>query len=332
MRYNDILLDDDLDDLKTKVKVAVDRVQQPELLNKVYSHLRKTTLGGMTQIAFQKDEDAKKYLKRLSIILLDMEEPAEQKARFLREFGRKSFIKERSLFRPDGKLKGMDTWFNGDAFARKFFLQLFSDSALLARPKGPGEVAVAALSPKVTLKQDGDLGYGNLEVEVKAQSLTSRGSGEWTNKGAATAPVTDAFKKNKLDTTNVPTKIVSGGGQRQAAKSVNVTQVIQATKLPLGSQKKVFLDVLQGAYPEADPGILKATASKYPNHTIEDYAKCSFDAYKKSQGFNTMLLLNATDNDVQSMCFSDLDQVQGGKYGTFYMQGGQTGPHARLNL
>ena len=55
MRYNDILLDDDLDDLKTKVKVAVDRVQQPELLNKVYSHLRKTTLGGMTQIAFQKD-------------------------------------------------------------------------------------------------------------------------------------------------------------------------------------------------------------------------------------------------------------------------------------
>lgn len=96
----------------------------------------------------------------------------EEKIQFAQTLGKVDHIDTKALLQP---LAGWSDWLVGTPFATRLFDTMFNMPALKEENKGPGEFALAILSPKITLKGKGDILVGNTPVEVKAGETASGG-------------------------------------------------------------------------------------------------------------------------------------------------------------
>jgi hypothetical protein len=155
--------------------------------------------------------------------------------------------------------------------------------------KGPGEFALAVLSPKISIDSVGDLTIGNLKIEVKASITSSGGSLGQSNLQTANIPniLADAIPLYKKYHVN---KGFSFSNLKALLADKRVTPE-QRKKLAdnlwpymFNNNKSVDLTKLKTATIAADPEALN-----------KEYTIACYNAYqflKGSKGFDGVLLIN----------------------------------------
>ena len=97
----------------------------------------------------------------------------EEKIQFANTLGSVDHIDTKALLQP---LSGWSDWLVGTPFAQRLFDTMFNLPAFRTDNKGPGEVALALLSPKITLsKTKGDIVVDGTPIELKGGKTSSGG-------------------------------------------------------------------------------------------------------------------------------------------------------------
>ena len=319
-----IIKESDVADLQQAIAKRISSVTDPALLNKIASMLRRSNIGNISRMAFKQDEDAAKFINRLSEIIVAIEVPINDKIAFLRKFGRSNFIKPEVLFDNSGAVHSMDDWWEGTGFATTMFKLMINDPQLQGKSageSGPGEVAIACFHKKISVGSDPSAGYdlkwGNQEIEVKtkASEKSSSGGGRWTAYDGAPLETYLQSGQSLLDPEKVPTgvratKSSRAGTQISFAEVLNNPQYLKDPNTPLTQQqqKEIFAKVLKQAYQGAPNEIINTALANYPNVTDKDIAQAAFASYKVKQGFQSMLLMKASGGGISTIHFSELDK------------------------
>ena len=97
----------------------------------------------------------------------------EEKIAFAQTLGTADHIDTKALLQP---LAGWSDWLVGSPFSQRLFDTMFNFSPFKEDNKGPGEFALAILSPKIKLKgAKGDIDVAGTPCEVKAGMTSSGG-------------------------------------------------------------------------------------------------------------------------------------------------------------
>ena len=125
----------------------------------------------------EKDQSMRGLLKMFVTGIMTAEGDADDVQAFLETYGKVSYVNVKQLTNP-GK-QTVDNWLVGagkvsDTFVKGLYRQLFP---IKAGSRGPGEIAMALLSPQITYAPEGkgDLIINNIPVEVKGEGAKGGG-------------------------------------------------------------------------------------------------------------------------------------------------------------
>jgi hypothetical protein len=168
-------------ELKAQAVAAVKSTDDDRLLQKVIDTLKAGNIEERIENIISKDADAKRFVQQIADIIVKIKSPIEEKNKFLEDFP-KGIVDTAKLL--DG---------NGHSFADLvgpgFNVELFKalSTSLVSQGVGPGEVALAVLSPDISWSGraagGGDIQVGDQAVEVKT---TVSSGGRWINARKAT--------------------------------------------------------------------------------------------------------------------------------------------------
>jgi hypothetical protein len=167
--------------LKTQAVAAVKSTDDENLLQKVIDMLDAGNIEERIENIISKDADAKRFVQQIADIIIKIKSPIEEKNKFLEDFP-KGIVDTSKL------LDGSGHSF-ADIVGSGFNVALFKalSTSLVSQGVGPGEVALAVLSPDISWSGravgGGDIQVGDKAVEVKT---TVSSGGRWINARKAT--------------------------------------------------------------------------------------------------------------------------------------------------
>ena len=168
-------------DLKSQAVAAVKSTDDERLLQKVIDTLKAGNIEERIENIISKDADAKRFVQQIADIVVKIKSPIEEKNKFLEDFP-KGIVDTAKL------LDGSGHSF-ADVVGPGFNVELFKalSTSLVSQGVGPGEVALAVLSPEISWSGraagGGDIQVGDQAVEVKT---TVSSGGRWINARKAT--------------------------------------------------------------------------------------------------------------------------------------------------
>lgn len=168
-------------DLKAQAVDAVKSTDDERLLQKVIDTLKAGNIEERIENIISKDADAKRFVQQIADIIIKIKSPIEEKNKFLEDFP-KGIVDTAKLL--DGKGHSFS-----DIVGPGFNVELFKalSTSLVSQGVGPGEVALAVLSPEISWSGraagGGDIQVGDQAVEVKT---TVSSGGRWINARKAT--------------------------------------------------------------------------------------------------------------------------------------------------
>jgi hypothetical protein len=278
--------------LKKAVIGQVQKTDDAELLDKIYTSLNKSNLAERISKAISHDKDAASFIHQLVQIIIDTPGTYQEKLDFCQGFPNgyvdvKKMISGARVHFDELLVPGK----NQNApmgFVRKVFHALKRIN--LGTEKGPGEFALAVMSPQIRIFGKGDLHIGNLTIEVKASAGSdnpdeapdpSKGGGRlgtsgWLNH-SENATILSKYFPN-LDTT----------------KTLGLTQLGKmAMQLEPKSRKKMatelFGSIFKNKKVDVGPVVAAMTNGEDPNRS---YVGVSYRAYQQSSKFDGMMLIN----------------------------------------
>jgi len=173
------LIEDDLSTLKHKVIKSIEATDDSILLDRIYSSLNRTNISQRIGAALnQNDRDIKKYIDEIVEVIVNTPGRYEDKLLFAEELD-KGYVNIKEML--SGKRVHFEELLatNKTGVPISFIVSVFNGLKLVGEneQKGPGEFALAALSPDISIFGAGDLKIGNQNIEVKAAA------GEKSTKG-----------------------------------------------------------------------------------------------------------------------------------------------------
>jgi hypothetical protein len=173
------LIEDDLSTLKHKVIKSIETTDDAILLDRIYSSLNKTNISQRIGAALnQNDRDIKKYIDEIVEVIVNTPGRYEDKLLFAEGLD-KGYVNIKEML--SGKRVHFEDLLatNKTGVPISFIVSVFNGLKLVGEneQKGPGEFALAALSPDISIFGAGDLKIGNQNIEVKAAA------GEKSTKG-----------------------------------------------------------------------------------------------------------------------------------------------------
>jgi hypothetical protein len=121
----------------------------------------------------EKDQSFGGMLKSVAAIISETEGTNEEKFQFASTLGKISHIDTAKLLQP---MANWDDWLTSTPYSKRLFERCFNDPRLKIGNKGPGEAALALLSPQIMLNQGaGDITIDNQKIEVKGGETVSGG-------------------------------------------------------------------------------------------------------------------------------------------------------------
>jgi hypothetical protein len=173
------LIEDDLSALKHKVIKSIETTDDAILLDRIYSSLNKTNISQRIGAALnQNDRDIKKYIDEIVEVIVNTPGRYEDKLLFAEGLD-KGYVNIKEML--SGKRVHFEDLLatNKTGVPISFIVSVFNGLKLVGEneQKGPGEFALAALSPDISIFGAGDLKIGNQNIEVKAAA------GEKSTKG-----------------------------------------------------------------------------------------------------------------------------------------------------
>jgi hypothetical protein len=284
------------DNLKKTVIDLVKTTDDDKVLQKVLTTLKAGNIDDRIGAIISTDEDAKTFIKQIANTIIQIDAPVEEKDAFLNRYT-KGIVNTGKLL--DGK-KHSFSELVGDKFAVDVFKSLAV--TLVSQGVGPGEVALAVMSPKIKwsgrVAGGGDIIVNGQAVEVKT---SVKSGGRWLNARKANMSIasikeflTDISGQETPDRVNVDTWI---NEYRPFIKDKT-----QLKKICKGIADALFNFVNNTSYARA-----LETGNK--EQIIDAQLKTGFDNYKEYSKFDGILLMDI--NSEQAQYFTSYEQMKG---------------------
>jgi len=293
--------------LKKEIIGVVNATDDFTVLQRVLNVLKAGNIDERIKSVIGKDGDAQYFLKQIVKAILDIEAPIEEKNEFLTRYEKGTVIVSSKLL--DSKLHSFADLV-GNGFTLELFKQLSVD--LTSQGVGPGEVALAVLSPDIQwsgrISGGGDIIVNKKAVEVKTRV---KEGGRWIN-----------ARKAKLDLTGI--------------QSAMTSHLLTPVEIPDRVNTTTWADTIR---PAIDPKKLKEVVKKIADSTfkfvdntqyqtalisgdaaaiVNAYLNVGYDNYKKYSGFEGMLLMDVPTEQIQY--FHDYEDMNGSiSTGTCYI-------------
>lgn len=225
----------------------------------------------------------------------------EERIAFANTLGNTSHIDTKALLQP---LSGWGDWLVGTEFSKRLFTTMFNFPAFRADNKGPGEVALALLSPQITLSlTKGDIVVDGIPIEVKGGKTSSGGRLSPTD-----GTLGNLYKNKEFWAALVP-EDEEKGRKLATINKVNANNYDAfLTKYDLTPEHSLKILTALFKHPGAQP-LIKQVAAKGQDVKARDLIGIAVKNYGESQGDDHYLIIQ---QDIQtSMYFfiDDLDPV-----------------------
>lgn len=298
-------------ELKKQIINVVKSTDDSNVLQKVLKILQAGNIDERIKSVLGSDADASKFFNQIARTIIEIDAPIQEKDAFLKKIQSGNAIASSKLL--DGKLHSF-----ADIVGPGFGLEVFTKLAveLVEQGVGPGEVALAVLSPDIQwsgrVKGGGDVIINKRPVEVKTRAAKG---GRWINARHAKLNVSGIGKA-------IQRGIAAGGKKEEELPDrINIEQwvnkfrpTIAPAELKTVAQKiadNTFGHVSNAAYSQAlisgdETAILRALLN------------VGYNNYKKYSGFEGMLLMDVPTQQVQY--FKDFEAMEGNiSSGTAYI-------------
>lgn len=271
--------------LKTDIKTQVDKTSDEELLDRIYTVLNKTNLVDRISGTLERETDTTGYVADLTKLIIDTSGTYQEKHDFIKGFPH-GYVDINLML--SGDRAKFDQLITGGPFVHRVFDAL--KQVTFGTAKGPGEFALAVMSPHIKITGKGDLNIGNKVVEVKANvgksggRLGTPGSLNFENVAHIIA------KHTKTSEAQLKSNNLGLGGL--ITLSSNLTP---AQRTSLG---KELFDYIFGG--EVDTGALVHALAASDEGTLKkEYTKANYRHYQKETGFSGLMLMNFVSQELK---------------------------------
>jgi len=294
--------------IKDEIVAQVKRTDDINILNRVLNVLRAGNLDEKISAVLSQDADAAKFLETVADVIVKINAPITEKDAFLNRFP-KGIINTSLLL--DGSIHSYLDIVNGDNFARTVLATLAAHRTLISQGVGPGEMALAILSPQIKwsgrTQGGGDIIVGKTAVEVKT---TLESGGRWVNarKADQNMPsiknaILDAFTQIDSDPPNIPPRLNPNLWVDQIRPRLVLARKPDILKKCVGIMAKgLFAHANTNDYEAA---LLNGTAADISAAIL----KTGFENYKNYSNFDGILMINNNSESVQY--FTSYESMQG---------------------
>ena len=225
----------------------------------------------------------------------------EEKIQFANTLGSVDHIDTKALLQP---LSGWSDWLVGTPFAQRLFDTMFNLPAFRTDNKGPGEVALALLSPKITLsKTKGDIVVSGTPIELKGGKTSSGGRLSPTKGTLGMLYGNKEFWKNL-----VPDDPVKGA---ELAKTNKINANNYSAFLEEHGLDAKHSEIILNAIFKVDglDGLISSAAKKGSGVTAADLIAIAVKNYGLSQGDEHFLILQSNIRSSLYFYVDDLSPI-----------------------
>ena len=299
-------------------------LQNPELFDKIYKQLKisRQNTAAQTQKTDGDKFDPEQYLNptltvpekdyvkdsRFKDILIDaLTQSAgnmEEVEIFLKNYGKFNYINT-DILKTENKPIAVESWLQAQPGVSKIFVQSIFNYLFKQKPdRGPGEIALAFLSPKITLENSGDIKIDGVSTELKGQ-VGAKG-GRFTDSKQDFGTPNLGFLKNvsnlpdNLKIVNIEPFTTSASQQAGKGKINIFTHAQQLEKIQKGLGKEFIIQMVKNVYiaaPDDAQKIVDAFERITPAEGRNLMIKLSYKNYANrllKKGFNYILTITPT--------------------------------------
>lgn len=314
------LVESDESDPNVIKKTIIDMIKttdEESVLRKVLKTLEAGNLDDRIHDVIKTDADAKMFVKQITDAIVSSDASVQEKNEFLEKYP--SGIIDLSVLLDGSPHKFSD--FTGKGLPEELFTKLAT--SLVSQGVGPGEVALAVLSPDIKWSGraagGGDIIADGKNIEVKT---SVKSGGRWIN-----------ARKANMDLPSIKKTIEAASGLPVPARLGisawvnNFRPAIDPGQLP-----QVCDTIAKGLFTAADTTRLeRALASENAVDILDEMLRTGYENYKNLSGFDGMLMMDVGSKTAQY--FKDYDDMQGSiKIESAYLFGpeGETMPKISL--
>ena len=227
----------------------------------------------------EEDQTFGGFLKSFAEIIAEIPGSNEEKFQFVNTLGKVSHIDISKLLQPTAN---WDSWLVGTPFSKKLFEQCFNDPRLRTNLKGPGEAALAILSPSIKLMTEaGDIEINKQKVEVK---------GGESAKGGRLTPTKNVV--GQVDAAWIRKNIFNNNKKAVVPNNTSHLNFVETLVKPNNMSAEQIERLLSSIF--LQPALKKEIAKiskKTLNITSQDLFKLGLLNYSYSQNDNNFLIL-----------------------------------------
>ncbi len=289
--------------LKSQALAAIKSTDDERLLQKVIDMLKAGNIEERIENIISKDADAKRFLQQIANIIVKIKSPIEEKDKFLKDF-------PRGIVNTTKLLDGSGHSFS-DIVGSDFNVELFKalTVSLVSQGVGPGEVALAVLSPDISWSGraagGGDIQVGDKAVEVKT---TVSSGGRWINARKAT------LNMSGIEKVIIDAIIKSTGRNPEGPIPARVSPVLWVNNIRPVIDKKLLKATTKamadGLFNHTDNSeYQQALASGSVADIREAILNVGYENYKAYSKFDGILMMDVRSESVQY--FRDYSSMKG---------------------
>jgi hypothetical protein len=284
MRAREFISEEDVVTLRKKIIQQVEKTDDEPLLVKLFTTLNRTGLIDRIAPVLAQETDTKGHVQDLVNLIIEVPGSYEDKVAFINGYPKGYVDIEKMLSGEYVKFDSLITSGEDKTTPIKFVRDVFNalKGAPFGNAKGPGEFALAVLSPKIKISGKGDLNIGNMVIEVKANQAGGGGR-------LGTGGLLNYQDIPKILEPYVTKYMIPEGGSLNLR---SLSDLLNKNDLNSNQKKevctKLFNYIFKG---EVETGeIVSAVVS---NHDpVPYFIKANYEIYRKETNFDGMLLVN----------------------------------------
>lgn len=279
----------DFQSVKKDIISLLKSVREENILQKVLKVLQSGDIEKRIKEAISNDSDAKAHIETITNVIVDSSASVQEKDLFLSRF--KSGIVDVSKL-IDGRLHSFKDVVGSD-FAVEVFKKLIT--TLTSQGIGPGELALAVLSPKIksvgAVGGGGDIIVNGVRVEVKA---SVKSGGRWVN-----------ARKAKVNLPAIKKSIELATGEPLTVNYLSAKQWVQTYRPMILSKNpkklsSVCAAIANGMFNQTSNVKYKEALEKGNAVEIaERMLEVGFENYKTYSNFTGILLIDTVRETLQ---------------------------------
>jgi hypothetical protein len=279
--------------LKKEIIQQIKKTDDEELLDRIYTVLNQSGLTDRISGTLERETDTVGYVADLTKIIIDTPGTYQEKHNFINGFP-KGYV-DIKLMLSGERVKYIDL-LTGDSFVSRVFDKL--KRVTFGTAKGPGEFALAVMSPHIKITGKGDLNIGKDIIEVKASA------GKEVSSGGGRLGTPGLLQSDNVETIIADTAENLGIDMATAIPDGNLSLrgLIALTSNSKPAARKQLADDLFSYIFKGQVSVTKlvsAFVSGDYDLFKQEYIKANYALYQEDSGFTGVMLMNFALGELQ---------------------------------